>query len=167
MRQLENVRRNLSTGPLWAAFFFFANVSHQLRTPLTVLQGYLEMMSNETLDAALRAKALDTMQEQARRMDGLVTQLLTLSRIEATPNVKMNEWVDIPLMLQVLQREAQSLSGGKHAMTFRVNEQLKVFGNKEQLRSAVANLLYNAITHTPTGTNIAVSWQQTPHGAQF
>lgn len=156
MRQLENVRRN-----------FFANVSHELRTPLTVLQGYLEMMSNESLDAALCAKALDTMQEQARRMDGLVTQLLTLSRIEATPNVKMNEWVDIPLMLRVLQREAQSLSGGKHAMTFRVNEQLKVFGNQEQLRSAVSNLVYNAITHTPAGTNIAVSWQQTPHGAQF
>lgn len=44
----------------------------------------------------------------------------------------MNEWVDIPLMLRVLQREVQSLSGGKHAMTFRVNEQLKVFGNQEQ-----------------------------------
>lgn len=70
MRRLENVRRN-----------FFANVSHELRTPLTVLQGYLEMMSNESLDAALGAKALDTMREQARCMDGLVTQLLTLSRI--------------------------------------------------------------------------------------
>lgn len=81
--------------------------------------------------------------------------------------MKMNEWVDIPLMLRVLQREAQSLSGGKHAMIFRVNEQLKVFGNQEQLRSAVSNLVYNAITHTPAGTNIAVSWQQTPHGAQF
>lgn len=156
MRQLENVRRN-----------FFANVSHELRTPLTVLQGYLEMMSNESLDAALYAKALDTMQEQARRMDGLVMQLLTLSRIETTPNVKMNEWVDIPLMLRVLQREAHSLSGGKHAMTFQVNEQLKVFGNQEQLRSAVSNLVYNAITHTPAGTNIAVSWQQTPLCAQF
>lgn len=72
---------------------FFANVSHELHTPLTVLQGYLEMMSNESLDAALRAKALDTMQEQARRMDGLVTQLLTLSSIEATLNVKMNGWI--------------------------------------------------------------------------
>lgn len=70
-------------------------------------------------------------------------------------------------MLRVLQREAQSLSGGKHVMTFRVNEQLKVFGNQEQLRSAVSNLVYNAINHTPAGTNIAMSWQQTPHGAQF
>nr|WP_221344888.1 phosphate regulon sensor histidine kinase PhoR [Serratia proteamaculans] len=156
MRQLEGARRN-----------FFANVSHELRTPLTVLQGYLEMMSDEELDGSLRGKALGTMQEQTRRMDGLVKQLLTLSRIEAAPNVEMNERVDIPLMLRVLQREAQSLSGGNHEITFRVNEQLKVFGNDDQLRSAVSNLVYNAVNHTPNGTNIEVSWQQTPNGAQF
>jgi two-component system phosphate regulon sensor histidine kinase PhoR len=156
MRQLEGARRN-----------FFANVSHELRTPLTVLQGYLEMMSDEELDGSLRGKALGTMQEQTRRMDGLVKQLLTLSRIEAAPNVDMNERVDIPLMLRVLQREAQSLSGGNHEISFRVNEQLKVFGNDDQLRSAVSNLVYNAVNHTPKGTNIEVSWQQTPNGAQF
>ncbi len=127
MRQLEGARRN-----------FFANVSHELRTPLTVLQGYLEMMGDEEQDGSLRSKALGTMQEQTRRMDGLVKQLLTLSRIEAAPNVDMNERVDIPLMLRVLQREAQSLSGGNHEITFRVNEQLNVFGNEDQLRSAVS-----------------------------
>nr|WP_217437090.1 phosphate regulon sensor histidine kinase PhoR [Serratia fonticola] len=156
MRQLEGARRN-----------FFANVSHELRTPLTVLQGYLEMMSDEELDGSLRGKALGTMQEQTKRMDGLVKQLLTLSRIEAAPNVDMNEKVDIPLMLRVLQREAQSLSGGNHQINFRVNENLQVFGNEDQLRSAVSNLVYNAVNHTPAGTNIEVSWQQTPQGAQF
>nr|WP_245209129.1 phosphate regulon sensor histidine kinase PhoR [Serratia fonticola] len=156
MRQLEGARRN-----------FFANVSHELRTPLTVLQGYLEMMSDEELDGSLRGKALGTMQEQTKRMDGLVKQLLTLSRIEAAPNVDMNEKVDIPLMLRVLQREAQSLSSGNHQINFRVNENLQVFGNEDQLRSAVSNLVYNAVNHTPAGTNIEVSWQQTPHGAQF
>ncbi|WP_426917708.1 phosphate regulon sensor histidine kinase PhoR [Serratia bockelmannii] len=156
MRQLEGARRN-----------FFANVSHELRTPLTVLQGYLEMMGDEEQDGSLRSKALGTMQEQTRRMDGLVKQLLTLSRIEAAPNVDMNERVDIPLMLRVLQREAQSLSGGNHEITFRVNEQLNVFGNEDQLRSAVSNLVYNAVNHTPKGTHIEVSWQQTAHGAQF
>ncbi|RTF42652.1 two-component system sensor histidine kinase PhoR [Serratia marcescens] len=146
---------------------FLATVSHELRTPLTVLQGYLEMMGDEEQDGSLRSKALGTMQEQTRRMDGLVKQLLTLSRIEAAPNVDMNERVDIPLMLRVLQREAQSLSGGNHEITFRVNEQLNVFGNEDQLRSAVSNLVYNAVNHTPKGTHIEVSWQQTAHGAQF
>lgn len=53
----------------------FANVSHELRTPLTVLQGYLEMMHDQELAGPLRDKALGTMQEQTKRMDGLVKQL--------------------------------------------------------------------------------------------
>ncbi|HDL7020430.1 TPA: phosphate regulon sensor histidine kinase PhoR, partial [Yersinia enterocolitica] len=156
MRQLEGARRN-----------FFANVSHELRTPLTVLQGYLEMMHDQELAGPLRDKALGTMQEQTKRMDGLVKQLLTLSRIEAAPNVDMNEQVDIPRMLKMLQHEVQALSNGRHEITFRINEQLKVFGNEDQLRSAVSNLVYNAVNHTPDGTKIEVCWQRTPQGAQF
>ncbi|CNL52308.1 phosphate regulon sensor histidine kinase PhoR [Yersinia kristensenii] len=156
MRQLEGARRN-----------FFANVSHELRTPLTVLQGYLEMMHDQELAGPLRDKALGTMQEQTKRMDGLVKQLLTLSRIEAAPNVDMNEQVDIPRMLKILQHEVQALSGGRHEITFRVNDQLKVFGNEDQLRSAVSNLVYNAVNHTPDGTKIEVCWQKTAQGAQF
>ncbi|WP_313589984.1 phosphate regulon sensor histidine kinase PhoR, partial [Pantoea septica] len=67
MHQLEGARRN-----------FFANVSHELRTPLTVLQGYLEMMNDSVMNERSRGKALQTMQEQTRRMDSLVRQLLTL-----------------------------------------------------------------------------------------
>lgn len=156
MRQLEGVRRN-----------FFANVSHELRTPLTVLQGYLEMMHDQNLARPLHDKALGTMQEQTKRMDGLVKQLLTLSRIEAAPNVDINERGDVPLMLEVLRHEVQALSNGRHEITFQVNEQLNVFGNEDQLRSAVSNLVYNAVNHTPEGTKIDVCWQQTPQGAQF
>jgi two-component system phosphate regulon sensor histidine kinase PhoR len=156
MRQLEGARRN-----------FFANVSHELRTPLTVLQGYLEMMSDQALDGSLYGKALSTMQQQTNRMAGLVNQLLTLSRIEAAPTIELNEKVAMPLMLRGLQQEAASLSAGKQTITFHVNERLEVFGNQEQLHSAVANLVYNAVNHTATGTHIEVSWQQTPQGARF
>ena len=156
MRQLEGARRN-----------FFANVSHELLTPLTVLQGYLEMMEDAKLEEPFRTKALDTMQEQTRRMDGLVKQLLTLSKIEASANMDLHEKVDIPVMLGMLEREVQTLSGGQHEVVFRVNDKLKVFGNEDQLRSAVSNLVYNAVNHTPPGTRIEVSWQQTPQGAQF
>lgn len=79
----------------------------------------------------------------------------------------LNERVDIPLMLKILQHEVQALSNGRHEITFRVNDQLKVFGNEDQLRSAVSNLVYNAVNHTPEGTKIEVCWQQTPQGAQF
>lgn len=156
MHQLEGARRN-----------FFANVSHELRTPLTVLQGYLEMMQEQTLEGAPREKALHTMREQTQRMESLVKQLLTLSRIEAAPALALNEKIDVPMMLRVIEREAQTLSHDRHTLRFTVDDSLKVLGNEEQLRSAISNLVYNAVNHTPAGTTISVSWQRDPHGALF
>lgn len=156
MHQLEGARRN-----------FFANVSHELRTPLTVLQGYLEMMQEQTLEGAPREKALHTMREQTQRMEGLVRQLLTLSKIEAAPPSSLNERIDVPMMLRVVEREAQTLSQKQHVLHFEVDETLQVLGSEEQLRSAISNLVYNAVNHTPAGTDITVRWQRAPHGALF
>ncbi|WP_413734932.1 phosphate regulon sensor histidine kinase PhoR [Sodalis sp. RH21] len=156
MRQLEGARRN-----------FFANASHELRTPLTVLQGYLEMMTDQTMDKAIRAKAIHTMQDQTQRMERLVKQLLVLSRIEAAPQGEVNERIDIPAILKRLQQSAAGLSQERHDIVFRINEQLQVRGNEEQLRSAMSNLIYNAVIHTPPGTRIEVCWQRTAAGAQF
>ena len=156
MHQLEGARRH-----------FFANVSHELRTPLTVLQGYLEMMQDQGLEGPLRDKALSTMREQTSRMEGLVRQLLTLSRIEGAPAVAMNEKIDVPLMLRVVEREAQTLSNGKQTLTFEVTPNLKVYGNEEQLRSAISNLVYNAVNHTPAGTHITVGWHRLAQGIIF
>ncbi len=156
MHQLEGARRN-----------FFANVSHELRTPLTVLQGYLEMMQEQTLEGAPREKALHTMREQTFRMEGLVKQLLTLSKIEAAPSLALNDIIDVPMMLRVVEREAQTLSHNQHTLSFDVDNTLKVLGSEDELRSAISNPVYNAVNHTPTGTHIAVRWQHTPAGAEF
>ena len=156
MHQLEGARRN-----------FFANVSHELRTPLTVLQGYLEMMQEQTLEGAPREKALHTMREQTHRMEGLVKQLLTLSKIEAAPTLALNDTIDVPMMLRVVEREAQTLSHKKHHLTFEVDNTLKVLGSEDELRSAISNLVYNAVNHTPEGTNIVVRWHHAPTGAEF
>jgi len=155
MHQLEGARRN-----------FFANVSHELRTPLTVLQGYLEMLQEQILEGAPREKALHTMREQTMRMEGLVKQLLTLSKIEASPALSLNDCIDMPVMLKIVEREAQTL-GPKHLLQFAIDEGLKVLGNEEQLRSAVSNLVYNAVNHTPPGTQINVRWQRIAHGVEF
>ncbi|MBS9436462.1 two-component system sensor histidine kinase PhoR [Photorhabdus noenieputensis] len=155
-RTLENARRD-----------FFANVSHEMRTPLTVLQGYLEMMQDQAEDNPLNKKALHTMQEQTRRLDSLVKQLLQLSKIEVAPQIDMNEVVDVPLMLKVLRQEATALGNECYKINFDISEGLKVFGNEEQLRSAMSNLVYNAVNHTPKGTQIDVSWKKSSHGAEF
>ena len=156
MHQLEGARRN-----------FFANVSHELRTPLTVLQGYLEMMQEQALEGATREKALHTMREQTSRMEGLVRQLLTLSKIEASPVQLLNETIDVPMMLRVVEREAQTLSQQKQTIEFHIDSSLKVLGSEDQLRSAISNLVYNAVNHTPPATHIVVSWKRVPHGAEF
>jgi len=156
MHQLEGARRN-----------FFANVSHELRTPLTVLQGYLEMMQEQTLAGATREKALHTMREQTSRMEGLVKQLLTLSKIEASPIHTLNEVIDVPMMLRVVEREAQTLSQQRQTLEFYVDSSLKVLGSDEQMRSAISNLVYNAVNHTPPATHIIVSWQRVANGVEF
>ncbi|TCV94353.1 phosphate regulon sensor histidine kinase PhoR [Biostraticola tofi] len=156
MRQLEGARRN-----------FFANASHELRTPLTVLQGYLEMMNDETMDETMRGRAVQTMQDQTQRMERLVKQLLALSRIEAAPQGEASERIDMPQLLRRLQQSVDGLSQGKHDIMFRIHDQLQVMGNEDQLRSAVSNLIYNAVIHTPPGTRIEVTWQRTAAGAQF
>lgn len=156
LTQLEGMRRN-----------FFANVSHELRTPMTVLQGYLEMSEDpEMLVGPMWPKAHGVMTEQLNRMNGLVNQLLTLSKIEAAPMHELDDVVDVPAMLDVLQREAISLSGeSNHQFTFEVDQTLKVLGDDEQLRSAISNLVYNAVKYTPKEAQVNVCWYRNSQGA--
>ncbi len=158
LKQLEGMRRN-----------FFANVSHELRTPMTVLQGYLEMTEDpDMVVGPMWNKAHGVMTEQLNRMNGLINQLLTLSKIEAAPMHDLDEVVDVPAMLEILHKEAQTLSGEKkHKFDFDIDTQLKVLGDEDQLRSAISNLVYNAVNYTPAGADIHVRWYQTKRGAHL
>lgn len=84
-------------------------------------------------------KALHTMREQTFRMEGLVKQLLTLSKIEAAPSLALNDIIDVPMMLRVVEREAQTLSHNQHTLSFDVDNTLKVLGSEDELRSAISN----------------------------
>ncbi|HCG8654087.1 TPA: phosphate regulon sensor histidine kinase PhoR [Vibrio parahaemolyticus] len=156
LKQLEGMRRN-----------FFANVSHELRTPMTVLQGYLEMTEDpDMIVGPMWTKAHGVMTEQLNRMNSLVNQLLTLSKIEAAPMHELEDVVNVPEMLEVLEKEAISLSGDdQHKLKFDVDTSLRVLGDDDQLRSAISNLVYNAVKYTPPGANIHVRWYQTAQGA--
>ncbi len=158
VKQLEGMRRN-----------FFANVSHELRTPMTVLQGYLEMSEDpDMVSGAVWTKAHGVMTEQLNRMNALINQLLTLSKIEAAPMHDLDEVVNVPAMLEVLQKEAQTLSGERnHRLNFEVDSQLKVLGDADQLRSAISNLVYNAVHYTPPEAKIHVRWYKTKMGAHL
>jgi two-component system phosphate regulon sensor histidine kinase PhoR len=158
IKQLEQIRKD-----------FVANVSHELRTPLTVLQGYLEVMDAENMPAApIWQKAHTVMLEQTKRMDALVQQLLTLSRIEAAAKVQFDAVVDVPAMLHLLEQEANSLNREKqHKLVFQIDPTLQVTGITEELRSAFSNLITNAIKYTPPGGEIQVCWQRQYQKALF
>jgi two-component system phosphate regulon sensor histidine kinase PhoR len=146
---------------------FIANASHELRTPLTVVVGFLEIAMNDPgLDAATRKAHLTLMTEQAERMQRLIEDMLTLSRLESTDAPLKREVVDVKAVVDSIAAEARALSGGRHEITVNVDGP-DVMGNAEELRSAFGNLASNAVRYTPAGGAIALSWQRGDDDLQF
>lgn len=139
---------------------FVANVSHELRTPLTVVNGYLETMV-DAADPALAPwqRSLDLMQEQGRRMNSIVEDLLLLSRLETDNNEQKNDVINVPLMLAFIREEAAALSGEKqHRIELDMQPDLQLWGHETHLRSAFTNLVTNAVRYTPSGGSIRIGW---------
>ncbi len=146
---------------------FIANASHELRTPLTVIVGFLEIaMSDPCMDAATRQAHLKLMTEQGGRMQRLIEDMLTLSRLESDEFPLRRERVDIAALVDSVAAEARALSGGRHEITVAVDGP-DVMGNMEELRSAFANLASNAVRYSPEGGCIALSWQRGEDDLQF
>jgi two-component system phosphate regulon sensor histidine kinase PhoR len=146
---------------------FIANASHELRTPLTVIVGFLEIASSEPdLDTATRMAHLKLMTEQGRRMQGLIEDMLTLSRLESLDYPLRPERVDIGALIEEVASEARALSNGRHEVTSSV-EGPDIQGSVEELRSAFGNLASNAVRYTPAGGSIHLSWEDGPDGPRF
>lgn len=146
---------------------FIANASHELRTPLTVVVGFLEIAVNDPgLDAATRKAHLSLMTEQAERMQRLIEDMLTLSRLESTDAPLRREVVDVKAVAESVAAEARALSGGRHTITLAIDGP-DVMGNAEELRSAFGNLASNAVRYTPAGGTIALSWRRGEDDLQF
>lgn len=139
---------------------FVANVSHELRTPLTVIGGFLETLAQDDASDPETSKwALGLMTDQTQRMQHLVEDLLTLSRLEDSENQVREQTVDIPKMLRELCREAESLSAGRHRIRLDLGTRTKLLGNTSDLHSAFSNLISNAIRYTADGGRITLSWK--------
>lgn len=140
---------------------FIANVSHELRTPLTVVAGFVETLSDQAaIGDERRNYYLSLMQEQTDRMQRLVEDLLTLSKLESSVHPLQEETVFIAPLLHSVLAEAKALSDGKHTIELAIETDSRLRGNESELRSAFSNLLSNAVRYTPTGGTIAVSWKE-------
>lgn len=147
---------------------FVANVSHELRTPLTVVNGFVETLQDmPNRDSDMAQRALQLMGEQTRRMTNLVDDLLTLSRLESNQHPVQDEVVDVCALLEEVWREGRLLSNGRHEITVQADCTAKLLANRNELRSAFANLLSNAIRYTPDEGNIEVRWQEKDGQAVF
>jgi two-component system phosphate regulon sensor histidine kinase PhoR len=147
---------------------FVANVSHELRTPLTVIGGFLETIADmETPDPALIRRSVPMMSDQAKRMQTLVEDLLTLSRLESAGNPAREEPVNVPDVVRALYHDALALSAGRHKVTLQLDSTAWINGAEDELRSAFGNLVSNAIRYTPPGGEITLSWHETGDDAVF
>jgi two-component system phosphate regulon sensor histidine kinase PhoR len=156
VEQAEHMRRD-----------FVANVSHEIRTPLTVLSGYVETMLNLDLPAEERRRYLQTMAQQAQRMQTLVSDLLTLSRLEGSPLPGAAEWTDVGQLLAQCLQEAEAIATAlnkKLQLRFAPAPAASVSGAGGELASALSNLVSNAVRYTPSGGSIAVAAQLLPGG---
>jgi two-component system phosphate regulon sensor histidine kinase PhoR len=146
---------------------FIANASHELRTPLTVINGFLEISSTQpNLDPKTRASHLKLMTEQGHRMQNLVEDMLTLTRLESMDYPLRLECVNMGSLMDQLLQEGKALSAGKHVISLDVDGP-DINGNTEELRSAFSNLVSNAIRYTPEQGKIDVTWKDTDAGPRF
>lgn len=157
LQLLEQMRRD-----------FIANVSHELRTPLTVISGYVEaLLDGDDQCARQWGRSLQSMQQQASRMQQIVTDLLLLSRLETDSGHHGEQEVDVPALLEMIREDAGALSQGHHTIELDAERGLWLRGDRGELRSAFSNLVYNAVRYTPDGGGITIRWQLREDSAHF
>ncbi len=153
MDRIEQMRRD-----------FIANASHELRTPLTVINGFLEIADAQPdLEPETRARHLRLMVDQGQRMQNLVDDMLVLTRLESLDYPVREEVLDMHTLLEQVRAEGEALSAGRHKVSLEFNGP-RLKGSHDELRSAIGNLVSNAVRYTPEGGDITIRWVESVQG---
>jgi len=139
---------------------FIANASHELRTPLTVINGYVEMMADANVDNGKWQKPLDQMNSQSKRMQSIISDLLTLSSLEAEQLSEELSVIDVPKLLNEQQETSLGMLKEEQQIIFDIDPNLSMQGYVTPLTSIFANLISNAIRYSPKTGLIKVKWYQ-------
>lgn len=141
-----------------------ANVSHELRTPLTVIHGYLEVLNDWDNPTQPPREIVQQLYQQSTRMERLVSDLLLLSRLEASSlMLDHSHSVSLSALLPSIVEEAKALSGKRnHIITLEFEnpdaKDCMIQGSADELRSAISNLVFNAVNYTPPGGHVTVKY---------
>jgi len=137
---------------------FVANVSHEMRTPLTVMMGFLETAQTLELPPEQKAQYLEMMMDQGRRMKNLVEDLLTLANLEANTQPAPMNSISMSYLMSLIKNDAYALSQGKHSLNFDLKTPCNLLGEEREVLSAFSNLVSNAIRYTPNVGSVSATW---------
>lgn len=154
-RRLRKMRRD-----------FVANASHELRSPLTVISGYLDSLADDESIPETWARPVEQMQTQTQRMQQILGEMLELSRLESAGKAKVNELVDVA---ELLEATRQAFAG--HADVARieiaVESQATLTGSSAEIETLIVNLVSNAVRCTPKDGKISLTWRDGDDGADL
>jgi two-component system phosphate regulon sensor histidine kinase PhoR len=154
--RLEAVRRD-----------FVANASHELRSPLTVISGYLETLAQDAaLDPDLQGPVAE-MRRQAERMTAIIRDLLELSRLEESDEVVGGEPIDIAALLSLLRKDVLARPEHPRDVRVRIDSAAELMGDEPEIHSAFSNLVDNAAKYTPSEGSLEMRWWVDEDGAHF
>ena len=154
--RLEAVRRD-----------FVANASHELRSPLTVISGYLETLAADpVLDRELQ-QPIAEMRRQAERMTAIIRDLIELSRLEETDEIVGGEPVDVAALAALLRKDVLARPVHPKDVRVRIDSQAQLLGDEPEVHSAFSNLVDNAAKYTPADGSIEIRWWTDEDGAHF
>ena len=137
---------------------FVANVSHEIRSPLTVLAGFIETLADLPLTGSERQRVLMLMRQQTDRMRNLVTDLLALAQIEGAPRPLSDTWTDVGELLAQIEISARASDRDQHLFALHTGEPAQLGGIESELFSAFWNLVSNALRYTPSGGSVTAKW---------
>ena len=151
-RSVERTRRD-----------FVANASHELRSPLTVISGYLETLAEDGDSPEAWRVPISEMRRQAERMTRILRDLIELTRLESAETSAPRDFVDVGALLRPIVQEFRDRAGP--TVTLDLQTDAALLGKESELHSIFYNLVSNAVRFTPATGNVRVVWRADNDGA--
>ncbi len=144
---------------------FVANVSHELHTPLTVINGHLELLLDDPALTQEQLQQLNAVSRQSLRMQDLVRDLLSLARLESAPALTEGQDVAVAELIECsITTLIDAGQFSEHQATVQADRSLLLNGRHTEIESITHNLIGNALRYTPPGSLIAVQWYRQANG---